>query len=168
GLRGRREDEGAGGAGGCAEEQERDQQRERRAATGHGRYFTPRTTTGTLHPDDDHAAARHPDEVGGREPEDRARVACGRPDLLPLHEVLVDQRRDRLCVADGRHAADREPGAGAHERGVGLRDRLGEQLADLHLVHPVRAARQSRSCPRCSRSWSTTWVAYWASVTGPK
>src|SRR5256885_342243 len=61
GLRGRRKDEGAGGAGGCAEEQERDQQRERRAATGHERYFTPRTTTGTLHPDDDHAAARHPD-----------------------------------------------------------------------------------------------------------
>ena len=50
GLRGRREDEGAGGAGGCAEEQERDQQRERRAATGHGRYFTPRMNYGNPTP----------------------------------------------------------------------------------------------------------------------
>src|SRR5712692_5609622 len=98
---------------------------------------TPRRT---LRSDLRHATARHAYEVVGRQPEHGLRVARGGPYLVPLEEVLVDQRRQGPFGSDGPAAPDRESRAGAHERGVRLLDRLVDEPGDLVLVHAVRAA----------------------------
>ncbi len=84
-----------------------------------------------------HAAARAPDELGGREREHRARGAGGRPQLAEGQQRLVDERLGgRRAPPVGRHPADREAGVPADERGVGLGD------AERGLVDGVGAAAE--------------------------
>ena len=76
--------------------------------------------------------------------EDRIGRSCGRPDGGILKKILVDVRFHRLGVTDGRHAADREAGDGAHELRLGATDGFACILADALLVDAVRAARQNQ------------------------
>src|SRR5215207_6334317 len=90
--------------------------------------------------DGDYPAVRYLQELRWAEPVDGVRVAGCRPDLLLPQEVLVDEGDGFFGMADRWHPADREPGLLPDVAGVGLLDRLRDELRDLPFVHPVYAA----------------------------
>ena len=82
--------------------------------------------------------------VGGRE--DRGRVPGGGPDDVVARELDVDERADRLGVADRGDPADGLAGVlGGRTSGAAGRSRRdAEQGGHLRLVDPVRAAGEDQ------------------------
>src|SRR5215472_19220826 len=86
-------------------------------AASSGGWISGNLSTGLL--DFGGLAAGHSDELGERGREHRVHVSGGRPDYVVLVQPGVDQRADRLRVADRGDAADDLPGGSAHEVGIG-------------------------------------------------
>jgi polyhydroxybutyrate depolymerase len=96
-----------------------------------------------------HLPPGHGDEFGRRDGEHGMRGPGRRPELRAPQQVLIEQRRERLRVAERRDPADDEPRSRTDERGVGLGDRFTDQPAHRPLVHAIRATRQHEHRPAC-------------------
>ena len=93
--------------------------------------------------------------------EQAVRIAGGGPDALVREQLLVEQHRQ--VVPEGRHAADREAGGGAHLVGAGLAH-LGhvERVGELVGVDPVPAGRDAQEgSPSATNTMAFAISASW-------
>ena len=82
--------------------------------------------------------------------EHAVRASRRRPYAVEAEQVGVHEHRQRRCVAEGRHAADREPRLRAHERRVGAEDpaRRAPPLPRLCGSNPAGCGFRNRAPPR--------------------